>query len=580
MDESDISAEVRAALARGALAYKAREYDVAEAADQEALALAVASVDRVGEARARRLLGLCAYRRGDSVASAARLEQARELALAIGWEEEDLLVCNHLGATLRKLGRLEDADAVFRDALRRADPRHHRIARARLLGSYGAFHDDLGDERAAAEYYARYDELLAQVDDPGRQANARGLVSRAARLRGDLDLAEAKALEERDLGARGGDRLREGRGWMHYGQALAARGDAQGADEALLQADAHLAAAGDARTPVDIAVARGRFYLEVGRLHDAHEQVERARRTVGALSAEEHEHRAKVSELAAGVAAEAGLHGEALWHIGDALESQLRRFEPISDPRLQRLTQGRRRHLATLARRAMAEAAAVDRAPGEVSRVAELVHRLGEGPVLPDIPPTTVDAWRKRVRAEAERRWRRLLPFSELAPAAQEDLVLCDVVSQGTVGDLGRGLLLLLGTIERELHERVLAPLRPRVAHSRRKASLLQSLLSQARPAGLGTLIAALLQPPEGFAADDPRVVAEPFVGALGGLALLREPVVGLDGRALPSPVDVRNTVAHGRAWAHGRIDADAIRRVLTLGNAATLVQVMSLKGA
>ena len=434
MDAPDIPAEVMAALQRGRTAYTAGDYATAEGADREALSIAEQVGSAAGATRATRLLGLCAYRRGATERSAQLLEGARRSAQEMTWEAEELLVCNHLGATYRKLGRLEEADTVFREALRRADPRRYIEARARLSGSYGAFLDDLGDERAGAEYYARYEELLGLLDDPGRLANAHGLVSRAARMRGDVGLAEAKALEERRLGAQSGQRTREGRGWMHLAQASAASGRHDEADEAFRTADDLLTNPGDARAPIEIASARGRFLLDVGRLHDAYEQVGRARAALDALSGGEHEHRARVSLLAAEVAGQAGLHGEALWHLSNALEAQLHRFDPISDPRLLRFTAGRRRALADLAQHLLDEAGVVDRAPEERSRVEELGRRLTvDLPVAAPAAPEPVEQWRLRVRSEAERRWDRLLPgtFATLSPASRGDLVLADVFRRG-----------------------------------------------------------------------------------------------------------------------------------------------------
>jgi hypothetical protein len=127
----------------------------------------------------------------------------------------------------------------------------------------------LGEAQAAAEHYARYEELLGLLDDPGRLANARGLVSRATRLRGDLATALAKAEDERRLGVQVKQPLREGRGWMHMAQAHAAAGDNPQAEHAFAEAAALLADGGDVRTPIEIATARGRFYLGIGRIHDA-----------------------------------------------------------------------------------------------------------------------------------------------------------------------------------------------------------------------------------------------------------------------------------------------------------------------
>lgn len=580
MDERDIPEEVLQALARGRSAYLHGEYRLAEAANRDALARAERLGSAEGAARAWRYLGLCAYRRGDSTGSARLLEAALVAAEALGWESEVLLIHNHLGATYRKLGRLDDADRVFRDALRRADPRRHLVARARLLGNFGAFLDELGDERAAAEYYARYEELLSLMDDPGRLANAHGLVSRAARMRGDLPTAEAKAREELRLGVTCGQPTREGRGWMHLAQALAAAGRADEAERAFGEAEHRLSTGGDRRTPIEIAVAIGRFFLDTNRIHEAHAQVGRAAAALAALDPSEHEHRARVSELAAKVASAAGLHGEALWHMGEALEGQLRRFEPISDERLRPYTQGRRRALVELARRLLEEAGSVGRGDDEDARVEDLLARLTGAPPRQEPASETVHAWRHRVRTEAELRWSRLLPglYPGLTEQTRQDLVLADVVSEGPVGDLPRSLLLLFATFERELRARVVSPL-GRVP-GRPRASQLHQLLAKDRHFGLADITDALIEPASGFGEGDARVSLERRLrdpGALVALRALRAEVTRVDGRRMQAPTAWRNDVAHGRVGPASRLDGDAVRRVLTLGEGAPLGVVLGM---
>lgn len=586
MDERDIPEDVRAALERGRAAYREQRYADAEREDGEAQARAIRAGSAAGEIRATRLLGLCAYRRGALVRSAEQLEEARERARGAEWVSEELLACNHLGATYRKLGRLEAADRVFREALERANPRDFLEARARLLGNYGAFLDDLGDERAAAEMYARHEELLGLLDDPGRLANARGLVSRASRMRGDVAQAEAKAQDEIRLGGRARSPLREGRGWLHLAQARAEAGGAADADAAFRAAAALIGGSGEPRVRVELALAQGRFLLGAGRLQEADEAVSRARTAIEDLSDQEDEHRARVYTLAAEVAGAAGLHGEALWYLERALEAQLRRFEPIADPALRRLTVGRRRELLALAHRLTEEAGLVERGPDELRRVDALLARLGDPPI-PHDPPLAepMDRWRARVREEATRRWSRLLPgaFTDLSESTRSDLLLADVVAQGPVGDLSRSLFLILTTIERELRDRLLVPLRQGAALSRggRTGSRLRRLLADDRPPGLGEMLVAFLESPSSFADDDPLRALRARLSqstALDTFARLREGVTSVDGHALPSPHELRNRIAHGEPWAESRTAADAVRRALTLGPGAPLGRILHLR--
>lgn len=583
MDQADpdFPEQVAAALARGRRAYAEGKFEEAEAADLEARDLAVQARCEHGEARALRFIGLCRYRRGHLAESEAALRAAMAKASSLQWLREELLAHNHLGATLRKAGRLDDADEIFRGALERADPATQLDARARLLGNYGAFLDDLGEEQAAGEYYARYEELTGLLKDPGRLANARGLVSRSARRRGDHRTALVKALDEVRLGEFARNPGRAGRGWLHVAQANAAIGDVVGAEQAFAEAEA-IVVGQDVRTPIELAVARGRFLLAQHRIHEAHEQVERARRALSSLSAGEDEHRARVHELGADVASEAGLHGEALWYLGEAMEAHLRRFEPIKNLRLRDSTGKRRTQLIEFAGRLRREAGIVERDAEELERVDALVKRLGaDAPAAPAPLHEPIAVWHRRVRDRAVERWERLIPgFELLDDTTRGDLVLADVVSLGPVGDLSRSLLLLMSTIERELRDRVLDRLEspPRSAGGRR--SRLATLIGREnyRPA-LGDIVEALVEPPFGFPATDPRmVVARAMPTAdFSSLGALTSEVADVQGVCIGKPIEQRNQIAHGHRHRLPRIGADAIRRVLTLGPRPVLATVAGL---
>jgi hypothetical protein len=196
-----------------------------------------------------------------------------------------------------------------------------------------------------------------------------------------------------------------------------------------------------------------------------------------------------------------------------------------------------------------------------------------------------VDVWRTRIRNEAEVRWRRLLTehFDHLPDPTRRDLILADVVSAGPVGDLSRSMLLLFTMIEREIRERLFDPLKALVgAPSRRTrgGSMLHRLLTQRRPCGLGDMVDALLETPNGWPEDDARVHLERRLatsGQLDGLRVLREPVLDVEGTSLPVPTTWRNDVAHGRPWSASRAQGDAVRRVLTIGAAAPLRVVVGI---
>ena len=576
-----LPSDVVEALRRGRDAFWSGDFPRSEAADRQGLALAEAASSVHGQARALRYLGVCQYGSADLVASESSLRRALNLAESVDWVSEALRIHNHLGATLRKLGRLDEADTLFRSALERADPLGYPIERARLWGSYGAFLDSLGDDRAAAECYARYEELTAQQNTPGQLANARGLVSRSARLRGDLQTALDKARDQVRLGGIAKSPVRIRRGWLHVAEGYAAAGKAVEAEAAFDTADA-VEGDGDLRAPVDLAVARGEFLLDRNRIREADVQVARALQLVSRLRAED-EHQVRVLDLATRVASEAGLHGEALWYLGEALAAQLRRFEPIRDPRLKGFTQNQRAQMIALAGRLQHEAGLVGRDAEEQSRVEELVERLGnDAPIAQPPARETVVDWQSRIRDRATLRWQHLVPsYVELGDATRGDLVLADVVSQGPVSDLARSLLLLLSTIERELRERVVSVFAPAREASGRPRSRLAKIVNRAKyPAGLGEMVGALLERPDGFRDDDPRAMIARVIpdDILSGLAVLEGTVTDVSGASVGIPIDERNAIAHGRGVALPRVGADAIRRVLTLGERPVLQLVCGLR--
>lgn len=581
MDDLPFPEPVAAAFSEARTAYGQRSFAVARAHDEEALRIARELGHPRGEVRATRFLGLCDYRRGALDGSEELLRQAREGAIALGWVEEELLACNHLGATLRKLGKLDEADALFRWAVTKASSEGLTEAHARLALNYGAFLDHLGDRDGADVQYVCAERLLESLDGTGRRlANARGLVSRGARLRGDAQTALEKALSERDLGRMAGDATRESRGWLHIAQAKAALGAADDDVEvAFDNAEEVLDGKADVRTPIDLAIARGRFLLDRGRLPEADARVVSARASLGGLSPGELEHPARVHQLAARVAVASGLHGEGLWHLSQAMEALLARFEPIADPRLASITRHRRRELAELAEEMLREAGAVERESGEEARVQALLARLDIAPGQASRPREWVDDWSRRVREEADRRWRALLPsvYPSLSRASQGDLVLSEVVYHGHVGDLPRSLLLLFVTLERELRERVFQPLGGRIG-SRNQGSRLERLLRTRRHLGLGDMLEALAEPSAGLPPRDARAEVERRVGAsaLSTLARLRQKVISSDGVEIRTPLATRNAIAHGESWilSMPRTSVDAIKRAVAFGKDSPLAVV------
>lgn len=168
----------------------------------------------LGEVIGLRFAGVCEYRRERYAESERFLVHARERAGAGDFHQQQLHIANHLGATLRRLGRFEDALATLLAGLEDVRLPNDLEAKARLLGNLGALYDEIGNERGADDCYARYEELIALLvysggtDDGARLANARALAARAALRRDDLEAAKKKHDDEFELADRSQDQLR------------------------------------------------------------------------------------------------------------------------------------------------------------------------------------------------------------------------------------------------------------------------------------------------------------------------------------------------------------------------------------
>ncbi len=98
--EPSVHPQVQARFDQARSAYLNHDYASADEHDADALREARAIDCRAGEVRALRYLGLCAYRLGQAERSVELLDQAQSAANELGWTAEELLVLNHLGASL------------------------------------------------------------------------------------------------------------------------------------------------------------------------------------------------------------------------------------------------------------------------------------------------------------------------------------------------------------------------------------------------------------------------------------------------------------------------------------------------
>ncbi|MDB4929965.1 MAG: hypothetical protein JWM10_2449 [Myxococcaceae bacterium] len=582
--------EVEAHLARGKEAYLRQDWMAALACDEQALALASAVEDLRTQSRCHRFVGLSLYRAGGAAALARsedHFRRAHDLAQRADDTELWLAVSNHLGATLRDLGRHDEAYDLFREALRVAVGPALIGVRARLLGNLGALFDELDQRASADDCYARYEELLENLGDPRRLANARALAGRAALLRGDLDGAAWRFDEEMRAGELLGDRRRRCSAQKHRAELAIARlarvvgGDPRDSERLSKEAEEALAAAWAASDPNDdrkvrlrIALKRAEFLRGRGRIADAHA----ALGEVGPM-AEALDHPVvtpKLDQLRARVCADAGLHGEALWYLERATRRRVEVIAGLRNDRVRAMTGAWVEELRAMANELRAEAFLLPRGAAEREAFDALFARI-TGVLGPDVTPAAPVAvnpweWHDRLRKQSQLRWEQILGdgFGRLNSDSRDDLVRADVTYHGAVDDLGRSAHLLAIALERELRERVLAPLRA-VARDNAGSFLpkaeFKMFLEQEKTPSLGTMVTMLEQ------THDPRVRAsfEAAIdrSALDGLASIAgvgRQVISVAGAPVHL-VDIRNAVADGRSTGLSldRVSVDALKRALTL---------------
>ncbi len=583
--------EILELLSQGRDAYLRQDWDAALAFDERALALTTPGSDAWTQALCHRFVGLCHYRRGGAEAlgrSLGHLRKSIELAGRAGATKLRLSVSNHLGATLRDLGRHDEAYDLFRASLREAVGPELVEVRARLLGNLGALLDELDQRASADDCYARYEELVEQFDDPRRLANARALAGRAALLRGDLEEADWRFTDELKWGDRLDDQRRRCSAFKHRGELAIARleqepsASAERVARLTVEAEESLDAAwaasdrvGDRKVRIRIAVKRAEFMRKRGRIAEAHAVLGEVASLSAAL-----DHAVLASKLdheRAKVCSAAGLHGEALWYLSQAARRRVSLIRNLKSERVRTMARAWLDGVRAMATDLRAEAFLLPRDDAERTQFETLFAEIGDA--LRDDPcpisaGVEIDPWRwhDQLRAQSKERWSLILgdDFRHLHPESQNDLVRADVTYHGAVDDLGRSAHLLAIALERELRERVVVPFRSVVRDNpgvfRRKADWAgffepDEMLSLTK---LLKMIGQVGRLSERTYFEKPRGRA-----ALEGLA----PIVTLS-RNIPSVsgrtfnlVDVRNDVAHGRSPSTSldRVAVDAIKRALTL---------------
>ncbi len=560
-------------------AYLQADFKKALKLDTQVLAWADAHQHLIGQILGHRFIGLCHFRLDALDASTNHLTEALRLAEDASCLPQVLLCANHLGATLRRAGKLLEAYELFRMYLERATLPDFIHERARLYGNYGALLDQLGQRAAADDGYARLEELCELLGNPDRLANARGLAARAADLRDDQETALRKYEDERRLAEQSGNVARRVAATLHMARM---NGKLQRFEEAerlcgeglkLAQVQEHKGRLIDAwECRAEISQRQGKLAASYQGSKEALQLLDKA--------TDHPEKRANNLHRLAVICRDAGLHGEALHHLMDAAHIRWKLFEPLrAHERLAKMAQDRLLELKELARELVQEGSRVKREPEDRSAIPSLIRQIWNPPgvnqsdedleaQLGSPPPEDISHWPERQREKAEALWKeRLLPdtFTELSSDSQKDLVRAELAYSTTVSDLARVAHLLAVVVERELRERIIIPAAKENISKQRELKRWQRI-------SLGEILDVLDGTGNLPKAKD---VQEYIAQALGKeivdkILRLKQPLQRADNlRESFKLVELRNAVAHGedgrRFPTLNRLTVDAVKRALVL---------------
>ncbi len=542
--------------------YKEGKFQEALGLNLEALAQAQRQGNRSQERESVLYVGLCQYWLHRFDESESRICAALKIADEDGDLLQSLLIRNHLGATLRAKGDILAAYQLLEQALEQAASPALRVARMRLLGSFGALLDELGQRERADDCYSRYEELALLADDPDRLANAYGLAARSAELRDDMELAALKFQRERELAEQTGNKLRQLAAQLHHARMVANGPQKEQAAVLFEHATNAARSLGNPRRLAESLEAHARF-LAASELGRALTMLEDAR----VLCQPERDYRERLANIdhqSALLCQSAGLHGESLFYLMRSVKRRYDLYEPLRDSAVRALAQRRLKGLAEFAEKLLDEACRVSRSQQEKELLLALHNQLHDSrrswSELLEQQKTAQKAaehpWEyvERVRSEAERRWKEvLLPggFDKLSQATQDDLIQAQVSYTTAVNDLPRCVHLLATAIEREVGLRLFEP----VSDEKKKPTL-------------GSFKKFLIEPSISAGAGFRERMDRAGAGAASLRRILTQPIVALD-RSQLSLVDLRNAVAHGNertAYPHlSRLLVDAVHREVVL---------------
>lgn len=564
--------------------YLQARYAEALALDQKLLQWAEETKHLAGKILGHRFIGLCHFRLDEPSQSERHLRQAIALAEQGGHVAQALLCANHLGATLRRQGRLYDAYTLFRDNLKKATLPDLLHERARLLGNLGALYDVFGQRAARDEHYARMEELCELLGNPDRLANARGLAARSLLQRKEQDAARLKFEEERQLAVKSNNVARQVAATIHIAKLHAHKREW---DEALSESQQAIDQATTLKHPgrlIDAWECRAAVLLRQGKLAASHRSLQEAM-TLLKQGSEHLEKQANVLSLAGRLCIRAGLHGEALHHLMAEASLRHRLIEPLrTDKRIREMAQGPIRALERRAHYLLRETWSVARRAQEQEAVRTLLCKLLDQEELSDedlekqlrsVPSMDLRRWQKSQDTRARKLWQeRLLPgkFPLLHPDSQEDLLRAESSYSATVDDLGRFAHLLAVVIERELRERIIRPATTTLQlnsnesdawlHSGLGGFLLLLSGDKCKPRGVRSSGDEMHKYVRGLRAKHGAV--------LDAVGSLRQPFNRADGAsAAYKLLDLRNAVAHGSDASRfknlDRLTVDALKRRLVL---------------
>lgn len=542
--------------------YKEGKFEEALGLNQDALVQAQHQGNRIQERDSVLHVGLCQYWLHRFDESESGIRAALKIADEDGDSLQSLLIRNHLGATLRAKGDILAAYRLLEQALEEAASPALRVARMRLLGSFGALLDDLGQRERADDCYSRYEELALLADDPDRLANAYGLAARSAELRDDMELAARKFQRERELAEQTGNKLRQLAAQLHHARMIAKSPQKEQAAILFEQAIDAARSLGNPRRLAESLEAHARF-LATSQLGRALTRLEEAR-TLCQPERNYMERLADIDHQSALLCQSAGLHGESLFYLMRSVKRRHELYEPLRDSAVRALAQRRLNGLAEFAKKLMDEACRVSRSPQEQEQLLALHNQLHDSrqswselmKQQKTAQTATEHPWVyvERTRSEAERRWKDvLLPggFDKLRPETQEDLIQAQVSYTTTVNDLPRCVHLLATAIEREVRLRLFGP-----------------SSDNTKPPTLGSFKRFLVDVSSSSGAAFRDRLNQAGARADSLRRILKESITALDQSQL-SLVDLRNAVAHGNERAAypnlSRLLVDAVHREAVL---------------